>query len=430
MKFPIRLLETGFILAAIFFATAPFFTAATGAGDAAGGGALPLFRVIWAFIYLVVGIYALLHARRFASIFMDNKPILFLVLLAALSTLWSLDPQYTLRHSVTLLATTMTGAYFAMRYTPRQQARLVLIVLSLAILLSIVGELVAPNLLPPSVAVGPDPDDGAWHGIYAHKNIFGRIIALALIAYFSLYPRLQQRLWKNLLLLAFTGILLVKSHSASAVIVVFITIVSVRTSYLLRWTPKRIFYASTALGTSALTGLYLVATNLSAVTALVGKDATLTGRTTLWKLLLEQISMRPFLGFGFESFWVSEIAERIKGESFQALHAHNGYLDLLLSLGLAGLVLFLAAYAGTLRRVLVHFRKQPEAPSVDTLWPLSMLIFLFLCQLSESIFATWNPLFWMLFVTVSCSSRQLEPVHSVQRASSIPAHRLAPADGV
>ena len=400
MRIPLRFFEYGFIMLALFVGTAPLTTATAGAGDTGSGLGFALFRIAWAFIYLVVGIYSVIHHRQVIALFKANKALLLLVILAALSTFWSLDPTYTLRHSITLFATTLTGIYFALRYTPRQQARFLFIVLSIAIILGVIGELAFPSLLPPVIAFGPDADTSGWRGIYSHKNVFGRVIALALVAYFSLHPNIKTNL-RALVVVGALGIVLLKSRSTSAVIVCLVTILFVKAARFLLWTPKRIFYTTLVGSVATLVAVYLVTTNFSEAMQFIGKDATLTGRRELWRLAIEQIFNRPLLGFGFEEFWRSEISERIRGETFGALHAHNGFIDTLLSFGLTGLTLFLVAYGTAMKRVVSVFRR---GPSIDTVWQLSMLIFLFICQISESIFATWSPLFWLLFVSTACSA--------------------------
>jgi exopolysaccharide production protein ExoQ len=65
-----------------------------------------------------------------------------------------------------------------------------------------------------------------------------------------------------------------------------------------------------------------------------GRDVTLTGRTEIWGGLVPEVWSRPLLGSGVESFWT---------DANKRLHdigeAHNGYLDVALSLGFVGLAI-------------------------------------------------------------------------------------------
>jgi exopolysaccharide production protein ExoQ len=81
------------------------------------------------------------------------------------------------------------------------------------------------------------------------------------------------------------------------------------------------------------------------------KDPTLTQRTIIWAQVVPSILKHPFLGYGYSAFWAG-----LNGESTQTVlttgwmegQAQDGYLDVLLQLGLAGLVpvvlLFLRAF--------------------------------------------------------------------------------------
>src|SRR5271166_6129524 len=89
----------------------------------------PLLQIIWAFVYAVVLIRAIGNFRAIASAVRANKFLIALVLLALVSVFWSEDPSFTLRRSVALLATTLFGLDFAVRYSIRKQLQLVAIAL-------------------------------------------------------------------------------------------------------------------------------------------------------------------------------------------------------------------------------------------------------------------------------------------------------------
>ncbi len=71
----------------------------------------------------------------------------------------------------------------------------------------------------------------------------------------------------------------------------------------------------------------------------LGKDPTLTDRTEVWHDVL-QTGINPFLGAGFESFWLGDRLKTIWDKwAFHPTQAHNGYLETYLNLGLVGLVI-------------------------------------------------------------------------------------------
>lgn len=70
----------------------------------------------------------------------------------------------------------------------------------------------------------------------------------------------------------------------------------------------------------------------------VGRNSTLTGRTDLWKILLN-MHTNPLIGTGYESFWLGPRLEWV-WRTFAAVNeSHDGYLEVYLNLGVIGLLL-------------------------------------------------------------------------------------------
>jgi O-antigen ligase len=83
-----------------------------------------------------------------------------------------------------------------------------------------------------------------------------------------------------------------------------------------------------------------------------------------------------------------------------APNAHNGFLDLWISLGLVGLALFLAGFAIVFWK---SFKKARLGNSVELRWPLVYLIFLVVYNLDETNLFQHNSLMWALYVAVAGS---------------------------
>ncbi len=104
----------------------------------------------------------------------------------------------------------------------------------------------------------------------------------------------------------------------------------------LRTAPTWIFVAvilfCIAFGAAAP---FLGGSNLAGVTSGFGRDETLTGRTETWSQLVPVVGSQPLLGSGFGSFWTTA-----RRDFYEMSNGHNGYLDILLDLGVVGLALF------------------------------------------------------------------------------------------
>ena len=128
----------------------------------------------------------------------------------------------------------------------------------------------------------------------------------------------------------------------------------------------------------------------------LGRDVTLTGRTELWDFIDGFIAQRPITGYGYGAFFeVASVAEQISARiGWGAPNSHNGYREMLLGLGLVGLVLALAVLLGALARAVRGFIRDPhDLPS--------RFAFLYLClylfrNFSESDLLAHSDLTWIL----------------------------------
>jgi O-antigen ligase len=135
--------------------------------------------------------------------------------------------------------------------------------------------------------------------------------------------------------------------------------------------------------------------------AVLGKDATLTGRTNIWQGVLFEIHKRPMLGYGYGAvwddksgwgpvYWITKIA------GFRAAHAHNSWLEQWLGLGLVGLVAWSLYFAQTLILAIVAVYRDKGAYLA-----LPFILVYGLVALTESIAVVYNDFRWVMFVAVA-----------------------------
>lgn len=349
-----------------------------------------LIQAVWAAIYLLT---VLLLARRWRQslwLFTRDKALIAIILLACASTLWSVAPEVTMRRSVALLGTTLVGVYLAQRYSIEELIRLLAWAFGLAAITSVVFSLALPMY-----GIMTDQHAGAWRGAFIHKNHLGRYMSLGAIVFILLGLR---RSWVAIAGACLCVALVLASTSKSAMVVLGISAWAI-TLYLnlrrdLRLTIPIVLVSATALAVAA----GWIAMNYESVLAGLGRDATLTGRTFIWMGVLRSLSERPWLGYGYQAFWTADNDEAmyIWSVFWGAYHSHNGYLDLLLNVGVIGAVLFVWCFVKASGRAVVHLR---ETPSMSGLWPLLILTFLAVYNVGESLVMQRNDIFWMLFVS-------------------------------
>jgi O-antigen ligase len=134
----------------------------------------------------------------------------------------------------------------------------------------------------------------------------------------------------------------------------------------------------------------------------LGKDPSLTGRKEIWALVLS-LHTNPLIGTGFETFWLGSRLEFMR----QALpneiinEAHNGYVEVYLNLGWAGICFIALLLATGYKRITSHVRQDPEQGCLF----LGFLICALFYEFSEAGFR-FNTFSWFLLLLVIIGARQ------------------------
>jgi O-antigen ligase len=370
----------------------PFFAAlaqSQGATEPPGYARI-FFLPVYAFLAYVVW-----RDRKQATAAAFATPLLIgLIVLAAASTLWSIDSAATLRRAVWLALTMGFGLYLAWRY---EWARLVTIVAG-AFLVLIAGSLVL-GALAPSVGRMSFEHPGAWAGFWTHKNTLGGIMALGVCvcAAAAYVEPARRKLWLAAAAGALALVLL--STSKTALLATLLGLAVMAACVMMRRGPLHaIIVAASALGGAiVVASVLLVAPDL--IVAVLGRDLTLTGRTDIWEASARFVEAQPWLGYGYYAFWLPENGPAYwvrEAVAWQVASAHSSWLELALGLGRVGVVLF----ALQLGMTLIRGARAAMTPSAG-LWAPAFLAAFALYTLSESHALQANNLFWTIYVAVA-----------------------------
>jgi exopolysaccharide production protein ExoQ len=402
----VDVLEKCFVVVALFLFTGaliPLLRLQSGASQDLIQGD-PVSQAVFLGIYGIAFAFILRRWKQFIQVATRDKLLLLLVGVALVSVLWSYAPAVTLRRDVAMLGTTLFGAYFATRYEPREQLRLLAWALGIAALLSLVFALAIP-----SYGIVYDEVRGeSWQGIYGGgKNVLGRVMALSVLVFLLLaLGKGKNRLvsWAGL---GLSVTLLLMSNSVTSQLCVLTVVLLLPLYGALRW---RYALATSFFVLAMLVGggvASWVAANAELLLSSAGRDLTLTARTDLWPAVIEMIRQRPWLGYGYGAFWLGWTGEsahvwlwnaRI---GLEALHAHNGILEMWLNVGLIGLSVFVLQYllaAGRAVSWILH------TEGVEGLWPLAYMTFMLFYNISENALLANNDVFWVLYVAVVLST--------------------------
>lgn len=326
-----------------------------------------------------------------------RQPFLILLMtIVAVSLIWSAAPDQTMRRIVALYATTLTGVVLASRYRWAVLSEVMattFLILGICCLLLIFGL--------PSIGKMTELFPGAWRGVWPEKNALGGNMALGFglcAAAALLNPRRAWLWWGSagLCLLLVLG-----STSKTSLISLMLGSMTLGFVWLVRRGPASGVMATFAavVGAMGIAAFLLFASDV--FLGLLGKDATLTGRTKIWAAVYHQIQHRPWTGYGYGATWDNEsgrgaLAWITKEAGFRARHAHNSWLEQWLALGYSGLAawaLFWAQTFGT--AVIAAFRHK------GAYLALPFLAVYTLTTLTESIAVVWNDLRWVIFVAIA-----------------------------
>jgi O-antigen ligase len=151
--------------------------------------------------------------------------------------------------------------------------------------------------------------------------------------------------------------------------------------------------------------------NMNRLSYMLYGDSTFTGRTIIWDFAEFEIARRPFLGWGYQSFWLvgADAPSVVDARGFvkHMPNSHNGYYDTMLEMGYAGLALLVTFLVATLHAIgRVADRDRARA------WLLlSLVLFIILYNFLESLWMRGFDLLWVVFVIVAAEiARYWQPL--------------------
>jgi O-antigen ligase len=134
--------------------------------------------------------------------------------------------------------------------------------------------------------------------------------------------------------------------------------------------------------------------------ALIGKDSSLTGRTTIWAFAIQNMFKEPFLGHGYAVFWRQKLIGQSLPQGLQATHAHDGYFDVVLDTGFFGLALLATTFFVFIARCTRKLFDQKIAVS-DLAFFGFLFAFMFVAMnLTESNLLREHTFLWLPFVSI------------------------------
>lgn len=329
------------------------------------------------FILSVLAVYVLRNWRIVVPRLGMMPLYLLTVLLCWISAGWSEFPMITLRRSVTLTVCIMFGVYCSIEVGLRRMINIVAQTMLILGALSVLTYFALPG-------VGHDSSEGysaAMRGVFSQKNPAGEAMLLGIICVCHNILLGRGKAVRHYVSIGFLLLCIGLTLSATSLMISFLTIaaaVTVRT-WKTPWRPVALFFAATV---TALV-MFLLIFDVDLLFALMQRDSSFTGRLPLWIQSFHIAFEQPILGFGYSAFWVSDspIVQYLwRMVGWEAPSSHNGYLDIMLQIGVVGLALYVAVWSGMIVRSVKAIR-QGIAP--ESYWILIFMIMNLILNLDE-----------------------------------------------
>jgi O-antigen ligase len=255
-----------------------------------------------------------------------------------------------------------------------------------------------------------------WTGVGTDKNALGMICML--FGVFTLWrllnpekeglPKSHIRRRRVALIAAFLMIiyllLVVNSQTALACFAMacIVVVLASRTRWFLR--PANASVLVWGMVAASCCVLFLGVGGI--VLTALGRDASLTGRTDVWRTVLPYAA-NTWVGAGYENFWIGDrmrLFERLLGGLNQA---HNGYIEVYLNIGVVGLTLLAAIIVVGYQNILYGLQRDPRAGGLRMAFFMICLIYNF----TEASFKMMSPV-WLLFILSAAALPMNRPLRA------------------
>jgi exopolysaccharide production protein ExoQ len=356
---------------------------------------------------LIIGLLSMtiscIPRKRAVIAIIANNPFVFMYsAVLFLSALWSLHPDITIKRSVSYANTMAIAVYLIATFRADDSIKALSYSLAISAAGSIAFVFISPRIGIHQVAWL----EGNWRGVFAHKNILGEAMAIGVFAQlYLLSGRIGSTIWNVLWLCVFGGLLTLSKSGTQ------LTISSLYLSgfflYVVWLQNKLLGYAFASLFALVLAAVGIaLAVDPGTLLESMGKDPTLTGRTDIWRVVLELIVQKPLFGWGFQALFVEgdAVTNWVKAQLQAALpHAHNAWLQITLEVGLVGLFLIVMIIGTALWRGL-----RCCSAGVLPLGFFSLVYFIgvTLTGFSESSIGTHRAPSWLVFVLLTFACGQ------------------------
>lgn len=356
-----------------------------------------LFSVI--FQVATYAYLALITAPKYSKIhknmvsFSKKKPLLgFFLLFCLFSFSWSSSPIWTLNASILIVGISLLSVHISCQISVQYMEsnfRYVCLLVALASFLA--------ATLFPSIGVIPT----GWQGILPHSIRLGTLMALGSILWLNRVLSDQKKLFSLAVSIFMTAVMIFADSAQAYFTFIFLLILLLILEILKKLNSYYLTVAAIFSAPFVSVFVVVVIQNWVKIFGMFGKDATLTGRTYLWPFVIDAIAEKPIFGYGVMGFWQpwrgsENPAYALMQGSDWIVHAHNGFLDLTLQVGILGLIFFLLSFVWALVEASRYYISNKNS------WrnfPIIVLVYIISANITET--QLFQPTYiWFLYIFI------------------------------
>lgn len=388
----------------------------------------PLDR--WVLSILIFLALLVLYKRKIAwsLILKNNFSLIFLCLFTGFSILWSDFPFLSFKRWIKLLGAIPVAMVVLSERSPLDAMESILRRCAYVLIpFSLILIKYYPHL---GRAYGRWSGLPSWIGVASTKNGLAQLCAISV--FFSIWVFIREWRGKVFLRTRFMkvtdGLVLAiaiyllggigGAYSATSVSTLVVGTVTLLILYKVKGVERRI--SMFIVCATVLVWLFMTFSEsfVEVVTGILGRDETFTGRKDMWRMLINASARHPLLGTGFGGYFGTpgnEFAEAHDG----SVTGHNGLLDVLVEVGVVGLIILLGFHLSFYRKLLKGLKHEFDWG----VFGIAFLIMALLWNYTESLFLQATYYIWniTIFLTVLFSVPRLYP-----KENGAPENKVAP----
>jgi len=300
-------------------------------------------QIVYVFLFISSAILIVQNPKSTFSFIRKEKYLSLFILFCFISFLWAGNGLISFKRSFQLVTTFIT----LLNVILYVRSDYIILSLKISSYIYIIVTFFSGLLIPQAI----DPAFGSWRGIELQKNLLGHTSLMIFILgiYFFYESKNKLSKYNSFLLILLSTLAIILSDSSTNLIglIVLILILTVANidKYFSPLGFGRLF--SNLIIIAIILGSIILSVFASEILGIIpglfGKDLTFTGRDIIWIYIWNEIQHKFWLGYGYGAYWIMGTSVIDLFQSFvgwRVNEAHNGFLEIMLQLGITGLSFF------------------------------------------------------------------------------------------